>query len=147
MSLKDFFLSQTFFFWKQGKNDPEMKEWWGHINCHILDPAAFITDNVSLYITCYDVVYVTVDLLLAYMERSHNMSVRIMLDTPAPEATAQKCYICPASNEICSDWHCLSTEEYTPTLITHCSQILHSPISRSLHVCLVEGNQQLAHWL
>lgn len=66
-------------------------ERWGHITCHILDPAVFITG--SLYITCYDVVICDSWLTATWTVPTIRQSV--MLDTPAPEATAQKCYICP----------------------------------------------------
>lgn len=114
------FSKDVYIRWKQGKNETEMLilacGLCRMIRSYYLSyPAVFITDNGgSLYITCSDVVIC--DSWLTATWTVHTIRQSIMLATPAPEATAQKCYIC-----LCSDWHCLSTEEYTPSLITHSS--------------------------
>lgn len=124
-------------------------EWWGHINCQILDPAAYITDNgVSLYITCHDVV--SCDSWLSATWTIHTIRQSVMVDMPAPEA-AESCWVLHLS---CVKWDLLWLTlpvhwgihtHFNYTLLWDSLRCLR--LTLSLHVCLVEGNQQPAHWL
>ncbi len=110
-------------------------EQWGHINCHILDPTAYVTDNgVSSCITCYNVA--SCDSWHSATWSIHTIRQSVMVHMPhnCGPVRAVGCYVSPVWDEICSDWHCLSTKEYTPTLITCCSEICCSLTHLSLTI-------------